>query len=193
MRATNETKEAMKLRTVEEMIFSLSVVIPSDIKAEDVIFFCIGTDRSTGDALGPLVGTYLEGLGYTNVIGTIDAPAHAMNYEERYAAIPEGKTVIAIDACLGQVSSIGLTTISKGSLKPGAGVDKDLPAVGDYAIKGMVNVGGFMEYYVLQSTRLSLVMKMAKNITSALIERFPIESKSVVHLNSVKSSQLVKK
>jgi len=33
---------------------------------------------------------------------------------------------------------------------------------------GVVNVGGFMEYFVLQNTRLSLVMRMADVIAEGL-------------------------
>ena len=36
-------------------------------------------------------------------------------------------------------------------------------------IIGIVNVGGFMEYLVLQNTRLSLVMRMADVISTGLI------------------------
>ena len=36
------------------------------------------------------------------------------------------------------------------------------------AISGIVNVGGFMEYVVLQNTRLSLVMNMANKIAQVL-------------------------
>ena len=45
--------------------------------------------------------------------------------------------------------------------KPGAAMNKKLPAVGDLHIHGIVNLNGFMEFFVLQNTRLSLVMKMA--------------------------------
>ena len=53
-------------------------------------------------------------------------------------------------------------------IKPGAGVKKNLPPVGDMHITGIVNLGGFMEYIVLQNTRLSLVMNMAETISSAV-------------------------
>jgi hypothetical protein len=33
---------------------------------------------------------------------------------------------------------------------------------------GIVNVGGFMEYMILQNTRLSLVMKMAEIISAGI-------------------------
>ncbi|MFY9218842.1 MAG: DUF1256 domain-containing protein, partial [Tepidanaerobacteraceae bacterium] len=52
-----------------------------------------------------------------------------------------------------------------GSLKPGAGVNKKLPPVGNFHITGVVNVGGFMEYLVLQNTRLFTVMKMVDIIS----------------------------
>ena len=43
------------------------------------MFLCIGTDRATGDALGPLVGSYLLKNGLENVYGTVDEPVHAEN------------------------------------------------------------------------------------------------------------------
>ena len=48
---------------------------------------------------------------------------------------------------------------------PGAGVSKELPLVGEIFINGIVNVSGFLEYFVLQNTRLSLVFRLAEIIT----------------------------
>lgn len=50
----------------------------------------------------------------------------------------------------------------------GAGVNKQLPPVGDIHLTGIVNVGGFMEYFVLQNTRLSLVMRLSDIIATSL-------------------------
>ncbi|MGZ6530106.1 MAG: spore protease YyaC, partial [Tumebacillaceae bacterium] len=69
---------------------------------------------------------------------------------------------------LGQLSSVGLVTLANGPLKPGAGVNKVLPEVGNIHLTGIVNVGGFMEYFVLQNTRLSVVMRMADTIVDSL-------------------------
>jgi hypothetical protein len=44
------------------------------LDSKDLMFLCIGTDRSTGDSLGPLVGTMLEEAGYPHVIGTLQYP-----------------------------------------------------------------------------------------------------------------------
>lgn len=140
---------------------------------QDIVILCIGTDRSTGDALGPLVGTKLKSLypQYLNVYGTLEDPVHAMNLADKIESILQAHrtpTIVAIDACLGQFSNVGNINVADGPLKPGAGVKKDLPSVGTFHITGIVNVGGFMEYFVLQNTRLYIVMKMAEIISSAL-------------------------
>ncbi len=145
--------------------------------ATPTVVVCIGTDRSTGDCLGPLVGTRLQELahGLFCVYGTLEAPVHAANLAEKIQLIRAQHTnplIIAVDACLGKVESIGYITVGEGSLTPGAGVNKNLPAIGDIYISGIVNVGGFMEYFVLQNTRLSLVMKMAENIAAGLFHGY---------------------
>ncbi|MDT3700044.1 MAG: spore protease YyaC [Thermincola sp.] len=141
------------------------------------ILVCIGTDRSTGDSLGPIVGTKLQEINhqYFKIMGTLENPVHASNLPQYLHIIEEFKNpfVIAIDACLGNIDNIGYINIGEGSLKPGAGVNKHLPAVGDLHITGVVNVGGFMEYFVLQNTRLHIVMKMAKIISDG-IHRCPM-------------------
>jgi putative sporulation protein YyaC len=169
-----------RIRTKEELVTAMSAIIPSHLTNEDVVFLCIGTDRNTGDALAPLVGTYLSGLGYQNIFGTIDEPVHALNLQETLDKLPEDKKVIAIDACLGQFSNIETYSVINGSIKAGAGVRKELPLAGDYGIMGVVNIGGHMELQVLANTRLSVVMRMAKDITSAIVEVFPL-GVSVIH------------
>jgi putative sporulation protein YyaC len=65
--------------------------------------------------------------------------------------------------------------VGEGPVRPGAGVNKDLPPVGTHHITGIVNVGGFMEYFVLQNTRLSLVMDLTDAIYDGISKRFPIK------------------
>lgn len=139
-----------------------------------IVVVCVGTDRSTGDSLGPLVGSTLarEPNPQFDLYGTLDEPVHAMNLNETLLRISRTASqpfVIAVDACLGQVSSVGCIQFGTGPVRPGAGVNKDLPPVGDVHLTGIVNVGGFMEYFVLQNTRLNLVMKMADIISQSLL------------------------
>lgn len=138
------------------------------------VIICIGTDRSTGDSLGPLTGmrlaTLLRGSNIP-VYGTLDEPVHATNLEEYVTLIKKkwsGHPVIAIDACLGQAVNVGTILADDKPLKPGAAVNKALPEVGDISFSGIVNVGGFMEFQVLQNTRLSLVYKMSQVIANSI-------------------------
>lgn len=142
---------------------------------EELVLLCIGTDRSTGDALGPIIGHKLSDsllkYNYIHLHGTLDEPVHAKNLQEKLEIIYNSLNnpfIIAIDACLGNIDRIGYIAVNKGSLKPGAGVNKNLPAIGDISITGIVNLGGYMEYLVLQNTQLSLVMKMADILVQSI-------------------------
>lgn len=141
------------------------------------VVLCIGTDRSTGDSLGPLTGTklsqrHIPGL---NILGTLDSPIHAENLVETLAKVTElygDPYIIALDACLGRLDSIGYITLEDGPLKPGSAVKKKLPAVGDIHLTGIVNVNGFMEYMVLQNTRLDIVWKLSDSLCSIMAKTF---------------------
>jgi putative sporulation protein YyaC len=152
----------------------LCKLLPSTI-THDIIFVCIGTDRSTGDSLGPLVGTFLEesDLKSFHFYGTLDDPIHALNLQERLDFIQSHYTnpfIVGIDACLGKMKNISSIRIAKGPVKPGAALNKKLPEVGHIHLTGVVNISGFMDYLVLQNTRLSVVMKMAKFIAKGIKE-----------------------
>lgn len=142
---------------------------------KELVFLCIGTDRSTGDSLGPLIGyklsSHISRYKDIYVHGTLDDPVHAKNLKDKIKLLQntyENPLIVAIDACLGKTERIGYVKIGSGPLKPGAGVNKDLPPVGHIHITGIVNLSGYMEYLVLQNTRLSLVMKMAETITEGI-------------------------
>lgn len=139
----------------------------------ELVIVCIGTDRATGDSLGPLVGYKLKNLTYEQVTlyGTLDEPVHAKNLEETLSQIVEKHKealVIAIDACLGATQNVGCLSLGEGAIKPGAGVKKELPPVGHIHITGIVNFSSLMNMVILQNTRLSLVMKMADTIASGM-------------------------
>jgi len=150
----------------------------------ECLILCIGTDRSTGDSLGPLIGSQLQKQTPPfQVLGSLDHPVHAANLNEVLDQIrlKPPKLTVAIDASLGSVDGVGVVNIGAGALQPGAGVNKRLPQVGDIYITGIVNVGGFMEYFVLQNTRLSLVVKMAEVICSGLLQAFALPNLMAGH------------
>lgn len=138
-----------------------------------IIFLCIGTDRVTGDTLGPLIGYKLKNLRKNNIFvyGTLENPVHSCNLVEILNKIDENFThpyIIAIDACLGTVQNIGKVFIENKPLNPGLAVNKDLPPVGDMSITGVVNISGYLEFMVLQNTRLYTVMTLADCISNGI-------------------------
>ena len=151
-----------------------------------LVFLCIGTDRSTGDSLGPLIGYKLkqERRRGTLVFGTLDRPVHAMNLEHYVQVLKNGypdALVVAVDASVGDENHIGYVTLGRGSLKPGLGVCKELHAVGDLFITGIVAGCSHYDPMMLQSIRLALVMQLADCISAGigLVENFCLDAASV--------------
>ncbi|WP_078414510.1 spore protease YyaC [Priestia abyssalis] len=184
MRVSHEDEQASY-----QLSRHLSSLLPST-SHRPVVVVCIGTDRSTGDSLGPLVGTKLtaQNLSSFHVYGTLEEPIHAMNLNDTLKQIQrfhKNPFIIGIDACLGKMKNIGTVSIGIGPVKPGAGVNKDLPPVGDIHMTGIVNVSGFMEFFVLQNTRLYLVMKLADLIADSIVKasyQFPSQEKNTSFL-----------
>lgn len=160
--------------------------IREEKRKDRVLYLCIGSDRSTGDSLGPLIGhmltcrehRYLSGRhrvpdrpdrneaahGCPAVLGTLRQPVHAVNLEEMIGLIEQeyqDAVVVAIDASIGSREHVGCITLSKGAMKPGLGVSKNLSAVGHISITGIVGSQGRFEPLLLQNTRLSVVMELA--------------------------------
>lgn len=165
--------------TEKNIAYDLGCML-SDILREQVllnktiIFLCIGSDRATGDCLGPIIGYKLSKYKKIHnyyVYGTLEEPVHAKNLKSTIEMINQEHDdtfIIAIDASLGKSNHIGYITLGEGPLKPGAGVDKDLPEVGDIFITGIVNFSGLLDNMLLQTTRLSVVMSMADQICLAI-------------------------
>lgn len=142
-------------------------------KQQPLVFLCIGSDRATGDSLGPIIGYKLNQRRFPSVYiyGTLEHPVHAKNLGDSIRSIHdtfENPFIVAIDASLGKASHIGYFTLGEGSLKPGAGVGKSLPQVGNLYITGIVNLSGFLENSLLQTTRLHTVMSLADKISTGI-------------------------
>lgn len=152
----------------------VKLMMAHPIENRTIVFLCIGSDRATGDCLGPIIGYKLSK--YMNrhcyyVYGTLEEPVHAKNLKDTVEIIRQNHAdafIIAIDASLGKSDHVGYITLGEGPLKPGAGVDKDLPEVGDLFITGIVNFSGFLDHMLLQTTRLNVVMSLADNICLAI-------------------------
>lgn len=142
----------------------------------DYIFLCVGSDKITGDAFGPLVGGKLESLFknlYNNikVIGTLENPVSGNNLNkevEKIYNMYENPCVIAIDAALSVKNDIGKIIVTNSKMKFGKGTNKKMLEIGDISIKGVVARDHKIPKYnfsELQNTSLNIVIKLA-NITS---------------------------
>ena len=156
----------------ENPILSLSGLISARLPLNMTpVVLCIGTDRLTGDCLGPITGTRLArsfGSRLT-VMGTLEKPIHALNLKEsvkKINSLVKNPYIIAVDACLG--THIGSVTLSEGSLIPGAGVNKALSAVGQLSITGIVGSGSGNTMSNLSTVRLNSVIALSDIISSAI-------------------------
>lgn len=168
-------KEDASLQVSRRLSFLLRRC-PCD-SARSPVFVCIGSDRVTGDSLGPMIGSELKRafLDRIPVYGTLEMPIHALNLSPVLDAVRvhhKNDILIAIDASLGTPEHQGYITMGKGSLAPGAGVQKDLENIGDIFITGIVGPSGRYSHLTLQTTRLSAVVPMARQISAGILSLF---------------------
>lgn len=140
---------------------------------DELVFLCIGSDRITGDSLGPLVGHLLSrhNWPHIHVYGTLKNPVHALNLEEITRQIKARHPlalIIAIDASLGSKNILVLSLWESVLCAP-VWESKELPRVGDIFITGIINVSGTFEHFLLQTTRLSMVVDMADSIARGIL------------------------
>ncbi|MDO4170383.1 MAG: spore protease YyaC [Lachnospiraceae bacterium] len=142
--------------------------------SQTLVLVCIGTDRATGDCLGPLVGYYLEQMlpSETAVLyGNLSHPVHAINLTQTLDEIYlqfESPYIIVIDACLGYPDHVGYVTLSNDALQPGKGVNKQLPSIGHISITGIVDQYSNRNYATIQHTPLCQVMNLATFIANGI-------------------------
>ena len=148
-----------------------------NLNHKNIVILCIGSDRATGDCLGPITGERLlsESHSCSNsyaVYGTLTSPVHAGNLNDSIHEINETipkPYIVAIDASLGIHQHVGMVTIGSGNLCPGVGVNKKLPRVGDAHITGIVNTLGGNNHITLQTTHLATVTALADFIAKGII------------------------
>jgi len=135
---------------------------------------CIGTDRITGDCLGPLVGSRLKSQGIKlPVYGTLEHPLHADNLPSLLPALKKrypSHHFLAVDAALGPRQHLGEVLIKPSPLQPGKGLKKSLPCVGDISITGIIGEEDSIPELILPYTRLYLVDKLAEFISRCITE-----------------------
>lgn len=148
---------------------------------DDLAFVFIGTDANIGDSLGPICGELTADLSqncffYGNLKHTITAKDVPFLCNFTKKAHPS-TFIVVIDAALGRIEDIGTIKICSGGIKPGLGVNKDLPLVGDVSIIGVV--GEKKKCNDMTSVlRLGNVYKMAVIISDGIRGFFELKRRS---------------
>ena len=116
----------------------LAALIP---RGRDVVVLAIGSDRVTGDSLGPIVGHMLALRG-AEVYGDLRSPVTALNVMEVYELIRKrhpSAFVIAVDSAVGADADVGKIKVLPRGLRPAAVSGKKFPRVGGASVIGVVS------------------------------------------------------
>lgn len=144
----------------------------------NTIIVCIGTDRCIGDCLGPLVGTFLVKNEFPlPVCGTLKDPIHALNIEKKLKELKKTypqSNIIGVDACIGEMDSVGEIQARDCPVHPGKGVGKSLPRIGETSIIGIVDSNSNNDLFTSNSIRLSFISDMAMVISHSLIHSYSL-------------------
>lgn len=150
----------------------------SENEYDKIIFFCVGTDRITGDSFGPIVGYKLKYLfkemPEIEIYGHLDKNISASNANDIIKHIRntyKNPLIIAIDSAISKKENIGKIVIENNGIHLGKALNKKINYIGNLSIKGIVSQNVNVPQYnfkLLQNTSLSLVMNMADVVASGI-------------------------
>lgn len=133
------------------------------------VILCIGSDRITGDCLGPLCGHLLVNVYNTPcyVYGTLNFPVTAKNLQATLDFIKvrhPNQKVWAVDASIGNSKDVGLIKLTTG-IYPGSFAGHHLPKSGSLGISACVASNNTNDF---QTAKLGHVYNLANKIAQAL-------------------------
>ncbi len=135
----------------------------------EIAVLAIGSDRVTGDCVGPLVGHLLAESGI-RVYGSLSSPVTALNVAENHALLRKRHPdafVIAVDSALGTDSEVGSVILLPHGLRPAAAVGRPMPYMGDLGIVGVVS-SRRLGAGSLGKVRLALPFSLASRIADGI-------------------------
>ena len=139
---------------------------------ENVAFVFIGTDANVGDSLAPMAGSLVHKTAsavfcYGNLNCTItarDVPYIAAYIKRAHPL----SRVVVIDAAVGKKEDVGSIKILPRSIRPGLGVSKNLPPIGDVSVIGVISERSKCNLAMLGYAKVSNVYAMAKVISDGI-------------------------
>lgn len=161
-------------------------ILPDMDRVETVVI-CIGSDRVSGDMLGPLVGSELREKYRLPcpVYGWVGASVNGVNLGEYLALLREkhaGSRVIAVDAALGREEDVGNVRLKKGGIRAGGAMEKEGRPVGDLGVVGVVATERAPQevYAALLEVPFDFVEALASRIARILYEALSFSSDATI-------------
>lgn len=140
------------------------------------IILCIGSDLTISDSLGPIVGSKLKEKDLPCFIyGSLDMPITAKEIEslKRFVASAHPYSpILVIDAAVTENSEKGYVKFISDGIKPGLGINKDLPKIGDCSIIAIVCEKKTFLKNISTATRLGEINYLADIISQGVAEYF---------------------
>jgi putative sporulation protein YyaC len=152
---------------IRQTLYSL---IPQGV--EHIYVIGIGSNRISGDSLGPFVGTLLYNIcpSHLTVLGNLKSPLDATTLVPTLTPFifRNNSFVLAIDSVMGNEDMVNSIVVNEGSLVPGRGLGNILPAIGDCSISGVVLQNDPALKNSLLCTDLNLIYTMATSIAKGI-------------------------
>ena len=143
-------------------------------KINGAIVLCIGTEKVVADSIGPRVGSLLnENMSSPIfVYGIQGANIHAQNLAKAVEIVKQlhpNKTLLVVDAAVGERDQIGKVQLSYGNISPGAATNKTLGKVGNVSIVGIVAHKDMADFYDNSVEQSILVERLSQFIATTIV------------------------
>ena len=138
------------------------------------VIVCVGTDKISGDSLGPMVGSMLRAAGVPcpvyGVEGTTVNGVNLDRYRDFLARCYADVPVIAVDAALGEPDEVGQIRYRRGGVCAGGALGRRSEGLGQLAVLGVVGRRGEDALSALLEVPLPAVEALARRIVAKLCE-----------------------
>lgn len=139
---------------------------------EHIYVIGIGSNRISGDSLGPFVGTLLKNSypDHLTILGNLQSPLDATTLVPELTSFTFKKNsfVIGVDSVFGSEEMVNSIVVNDGHIVPGIGLGNILPPIGDSGITGVVLENDPLLKNSLLCTDLHLVYTMATSIAKGI-------------------------
>lgn len=137
------------------------------------VIICIGSDKISGDCVGPLTGVALrEKLNIKAfVYGTTENAVHGKNLAAYLAfiqSVHQNNPIIAVDACMSDCHRAGEIKVIKGGVHPQRALTRRKNPVGNLGVLAVVSKTSANPLSALMSVAIDDVEKLSNKVAFAL-------------------------